>query len=150
MPIDHRLAELSDAAALLELMRGLQRDDPWSVPFEETTVRRVVEELLRNPVFGEAWLVCDGAAPVGYVVLCFDYSLEYGGRGAWIDELYIAESHRGRGLGGDTLRFAEARAREAGAQVLHLEINRGNPAIELYRRNGFVDHDRYLMSKDLA
>ncbi|HJZ97363.1 MAG TPA: GNAT family N-acetyltransferase [Candidatus Solibacter sp.] len=150
MPIDYRQAELSDAPVLLELMRGLQCDDPWSVPFEEVGVKAVVDQLLANPMFGEVWFVCDKGRPIGYVVLCFDYSLEYRGRGAWIDELYIADSHRGQGLGGSALRFAEARASDAGARVLHLEVNRGNAAIELYRCHGFVDHERYLMSKDLG
>jgi len=26
-------------------------------------------------------------------------------------------------------------------------VNHGNPAIELYRRKGFEDHQRYLMTK---
>jgi GNAT superfamily N-acetyltransferase len=70
-------------------------------------------------------------------------------KGAWIDEFFVDRAHRGQGLGAEALRLAEEVARKAGAHVLHLEVNRGNPAIELYRRHGFVDHERYLLSKAL-
>jgi GNAT superfamily N-acetyltransferase len=130
-------------------MRSLQDDDPWSVSFEEDRVRNDLETLISTPHFGQVWLLADAPdrPPIGYLVLCFDYSLEYGGRGAWIDEVFIDRRRRGEGLGTETLRFAEEAAREAGAKVLHLEVNRGNRALELYRRSGFQDHDRYLLSK---
>ncbi len=46
------------------------------------------------------WLIRHGGQTVGYVVLTFDYGLEYGGREMFIDELYVRASHRavsGRG-----------------------------------------------------
>ena len=147
--VNYRLSSLCDALVLLRLMRSLQDDDPWSVPFEEDRVLRDIRALIENPHYGQVWLICEGDDAVGYLLLCFDYSLEYGGKGAWIDEVFVAKAHRGQGLGADALRFAEDAARKSGAHVLHLEVNRGNPAIDLYRRHGFQDHDRYLLSKPL-
>jgi GNAT superfamily N-acetyltransferase len=147
--VTYRQAHLSDADALLRLMRLLQEDDPWSVAFDDTRVLHDLQTLLLNPSYGLAWLICDGEEPVGYLLLCFDYSLEYGGKGAWIDEFFVDRAHRGQGLGAEALRLAGDIARNAGAHVLHLEVNRGNPAIDLYRRHGFVDHERYLLSKTL-
>jgi diamine N-acetyltransferase len=94
--------------------------------------------------------VLDEQIPVGYLVICFDYSLEYRGKGGWIDELFVETPYRGKGIGTQLLDLAESACREHGAQFLHLEVNHGNPAIELYRRRGFVDHERYLMSKSLS
>ena len=35
-----------------------------------------------------------------------------------------------------------------GVNAIHLEVDRGNdPACELYRRAGYQDHDRFLMTK---
>jgi GNAT superfamily N-acetyltransferase len=123
-------------------MHLLQADDPWSVPFDEAAVRPIVCDLIANPAVGLAYLVCDSEQTVGYIVLCFDYSLEYGGKGAWVDEFFVGEEFRSRGIGSDVLHLAEHEARKAGATVLHLEVNYGNPAIELYRRHGFEDHAR--------
>jgi GNAT superfamily N-acetyltransferase len=149
VPIQYSLAEIADASTVLQLMRLLQDDDPWSVPFDDARVLRDLNVLLDNPSTGLAYLIRQDGEVAGYLLLCFDYSLEYGGKGAWIDELFVDKAHRGHGIGTDALRFAEEAARQAGACVLHLEVNRGNPAIDLYRRYGFQEHDRYLMSKAL-
>ena len=149
MPIFITRATLTDLELLLPMMRDMQEDDPWSETFHEPTVRANLAELLANPVYGVVYLVQEENALIGYLVICFDYSLEYGGKGAWIDELFVEASHRGKGIGTQLLDLAEAASREHNAKFLHLEVNHGNPAIELYRRRGFADHHRYLMSKAL-
>ena len=140
---------LNDIDLMLDLMHGLQQDDPWSVPFREAEVRKSLCELLVTPSAGRAFLIRHDQLPIGYLVLSFGFSLEYGGKNAWIDELFIRPDFRGKGIGSQALDFAAQTARELGAKVLHLEVNRGNPAIDLYRRNGFKDHDRFLLSKSL-
>jgi ribosomal protein S18 acetylase RimI-like enzyme len=82
--------------------------------------------------------------------MSFDYSLEYGGRNAWVDEIFIAKEARGKGLGETVMDFVERAARGAGVTAIHLEVNRGNKAIELYRRRGFEEHERHLMTKWLG
>jgi GNAT superfamily N-acetyltransferase len=149
-PIGYRQAVPTDIAALLPLMRAMQDDDPWSTPFDELTVADTVRTLLENACAGLVWLITAGTQSIGYIVICFDYSLEYGGKGAWIDEFFVAREYRGQGLGAAVMRIAEEKARESGARCLHLEVSRGNPAIELYRRAGFEAHDRYLMTKWLG
>jgi ribosomal protein S18 acetylase RimI-like enzyme len=67
---------------------------------------------------------------------------------AFIDELYIVPAHRRRGLGRQAMTFVERQAHEMGVNAIHLEVDRGNDsALELYRRTGYVDHDRLLMTK---
>jgi GNAT superfamily N-acetyltransferase len=141
---------VEDAGALVTMMRALQDDDPWSLPFVEERVRATVEEMLRNPEYARAWFVVENSERIGYIVLSFDYSLEYGGRNAWVDEFFIERAHRGRGIGAEVLDFFEQAARELGCAAIHLEVNEGNRAIELYRRRGFEDHHRYLMTKLLG
>lgn len=146
--VDYRAATLSDVDVLLPLMRCLQADDPWSVPFREEKVRETLRELIA--LAGRAFLICAAEVCVGYLVLSFDFSLEFGGKNAWIDELFVQREFRNKGIGSKTVEFAAGAARECGAKVLHLEVNRGNQAIDLYRRCGFADHDRYLLSKWLV
>ena len=149
MPPSITQATVVDLESLLEMMRHMQNDDPWSEPFREPTVRANLTELLSNPAYGVAYLVREESAPIGYSVICFDYSLEYRGKGAWIDELFVEPSHRGKGIGTQLLDLAETVSREHHAKFLHLEVNHGNRAIELYRRRGFTEHERFLMSKVL-
>ncbi len=149
MSISIDRASSSDLDSLILLMRRMQEDDPWTESFQEPTVRGTLAELLQNPVYGVVYLVHENLQPVGYVVICFDYSLEYRGKGAWIDELFVEAAHRGKGIGTQLLDLAESASREHHAKFLHLEVTHGNRAVELYRRRGFLDHNRYLMSKAL-
>lgn len=144
------LASLADLESIFELMVQMQRDDPWSESFDESAVRSTLTELLQQPAFGVIYLCWDGSRAVGYLAICFDYSLEYRGKGAWIDELFVTSSHRGQGIGTQLLDRAEKISAEHHAQFLHLEVSHGNPAIELYRRRGFADHQRYLMTKRIG
>jgi GNAT superfamily N-acetyltransferase len=144
-----RIANASDTPALLELMREYYAFD--HLPFDEAAIRPALAALLDNDSFGRAWLIEDGGTALGYVVLTLGYSLEYHGRDAFVDELYIREAYRGRGLGRLTLELLEATCRELGVQALHLEVDRANTvAQEVYRRAGYEDNDRYLMNKWIA
>jgi GNAT superfamily N-acetyltransferase len=97
-----------------------------------------------------AWLIRLDARPVGYVVLALTFSVEAGGREACVDEFYLVPEVRNQGLGSGALALVEAAARELRVRRIFLEVQRGNRVIGLYRRAGYVDHDRYLMSKFLS
>jgi diamine N-acetyltransferase len=150
MNLHFRLATSQDLGLVFDMMVELQKDDPWSCQFDEATARSAMDELLRAPSLGRVWIVADGPDAIGYIVMAFDYSLEYQGKGAWVDEFFIRRSHRAKGIGRETLEFFVEQARSLGVKAVHLEVNHGNPAIELYRRVGFEEHGRYLMTKWIA
>ena len=146
MPPAVRLATDQDAEIILKMMREYYAFDGHA--FDEDRARQALLAILREPSYGRAWLICDGTASVGYVVLTLGYSLEYCGRDAFLDEFYIRETHRGRGWGGLALQFVEERARALQVRAIHLEVVRANAsAKEFYRRNGYVDHQHSLLSK---
>ncbi len=71
--------------------------------------------------------------------MCFTWTLEHGGRSAWLEELYVQPEYRGRGIGQKLLAAAINRAREEGCRAIDLEVDRGHPrASHLYDREGFV------------
>jgi ribosomal protein S18 acetylase RimI-like enzyme len=130
------------------MMRALEQADPGTTPFDEQRRRTIFDRFVRDPTYGRAWLIVEGTRQVGYVVLTVSFSFEYRGCDAYIDELYIAEECRGRGIGRRTMDFVEGIARELGVNAMHLEVSRDNrAALELYRRTGYGDHGRYLMTK---
>ena len=150
MAITFQAVTPQDLTELLGMMKELQADDPWSCPFDEAVTSRVTEQLLRDPSLGRVWFIVSAGEDVGYIVMAFDYSLEYRGRNAWVDEFFVRRTHRGQGIGTQALDFFTRQAKELGITAVHLEVNHGNPAIELYRRRGFEDHHRYLMTKWIA
>lgn len=150
MATQYLLAGAADVETLMVMMKELQADDPWEEPFDQIVLRTNLERLLGNAVYGTAYIARDGNEAAGYVVVCFDYSLEYRGKGAWVDELFVRRPKRGKGIGTQLLYLAEVTAREQGAQAIHLEVNYGNAAKELYRRRGYQEHQRFLMTKRLT
>jgi GNAT superfamily N-acetyltransferase len=60
---------------------------------------------------------CYAGEPVGYLVVTLGYSLEYGGRDAFVDEVYIRSTHREKGIGTAALTFAEEQCRVLGVRA---------------------------------
>ena len=144
-----RLAVESDADLLLEFMQAYYAFDGHG--FDREKARVALTALLRDASLGAAWLILDGDAPVGYIVLCFGYSLEWLGRDAFVDEFYLREEYRGRGWGRKTMAFLEDAARERGVRALHLEVMDGNrTAMHLYETLGFRPHKSTFLSKWIA
>jgi ribosomal protein S18 acetylase RimI-like enzyme len=149
METNFRIAENSDTEILVEFIREFHEVE--HLPFDDNSVRTMLAEILNDDSLGRVWLIQDGSEPIGYIVLTFGYSLEFQGRNGLIDELYIRESHRGQGIGTSALQFVEGVCPSLGIQALHLEVDRKNTAAQgLYRKVGFEDHDRYLVSKWIA
>jgi ribosomal protein S18 acetylase RimI-like enzyme len=142
-----REARAQDLPALLRMMRSLAEQPP-TIAFDEGEVRTAFEKFLVDRELGQAWLLWLGEKLVGYVILTLGYSFEFRGRDAFIDELYIEPEFRRTGLGRRAMEFVEEKARAMGVNALHLEVDRGNDAaLELYRRAGYADQGRYLMTK---
>jgi len=146
--LEFREAILSDEAELFPMMGALANQDPEVIPFDESAARAAFHQFLSLPEFGRIWLFRDGPSLVGYIILTIGFSFEFRGHDAFIDELYIVPSHRRRGFGRQAMAFVEQKAYEMGVNAVHLEVDTGNhPALELYRRAGYKDHDRFLMTK---
>ena len=117
-------------------------------PFDAARSRASLAALLARPELGRAYRVVVDGETAGYAVVCFGWSLEWGGRDAFLDELYLEPAFRGRGLGRATLRALAAEVRAAGVRALHLEVEAGNEAGQaLYRSEGFEGKDRALLSR---
>lgn len=144
-----RPAGPGDLATLLPMVRELQLHEHLPAPGAE--VEAALRALLADPRLGCVFVAEDGGKAVGYVVLGYGYSLEFHGRDAFVDELYVRDEARGNGVGSLLLDAAEMACRAAGVKALHLESGHGNPrATRLYERRGFRAHERHLMTKWLA
>ena len=146
MSIEIRPASAPDVARILPLVREYYAEDGY--PFDEAAARAALERFVGDPRLGRAWVVEVGDELAGYLVVTLGYSIEYRGTDAFVDEIFLRDTYRGRGLGTAALAAADAYCREIGARALHLEVERDKSgARALYRKVGFVAHDRVLMTK---
>ena len=149
MPAAFRDATPADVPAILAHQRDYYATDGYA--FDEAAAREAIAGLLADAHRGRLWVLADAGAVVGYLAVTFGWSLEYQGRDAFVDELYVAPSHRGRGLGRAAMTLAEEACRAAGVRALHLEVERENAtARALYARMGFGDTGRILMTRRLT
>lgn len=137
-------ADPSDLDELLPLIRELHAHEGFEAP----ELRRSVARLIGDANIGRLLVCREGNKPLGYAIVSFGYSLEFGGRDAFVDEIYVRPESRSQGVGAHLLSACEHAALSGGARVLHLEVDRGNPrAQELYVRSGYKEHTRHLMTK---
>jgi ribosomal protein S18 acetylase RimI-like enzyme len=140
------LADTPDADQLVELMREFYAFE--HIPFDDVAARGALRQILGERRCGVIHLISVGTEKAGYLVVTFGFSLEFHGRDAFVDELYLRENFRGKGFGQASIEFAAEICRGEGIAALHLEVERENTRAQaLYRRTGFRDHDRYLLTK---
>jgi ribosomal protein S18 acetylase RimI-like enzyme len=146
-----RVLALAGPADLDELLAMLERfGASQGYPFDAAAARRALADLVALPELGRVYRILHAGETAGYAALTFGWSLEWGGRDAFVDELYLEPARRGQGLGRAALRALIEEARAAGVRALHLEVEAGNAAGQaLYRAEGFAGGERRLLTRRL-
>ena len=117
----------------------------------QAALEAAADALVRDPGLGRIFVAERNADLVGIAAMTWAFSLEHGGRTAWLDELYVRPEHRDRGIGSALLDAACAQARARGAVALELEVEAGHErAFSLYERTGFARHDRHRWFRRLT
>jgi ribosomal protein S18 acetylase RimI-like enzyme len=139
-------ATTADDDRLWPMVEALNTEDGH--PVDERALRALRVLLEPANAFGFVRLIEADGACVGYATICFGFSVEFGGRDAFLDELYLRPAARGHGLGARVLDALATELAALGVVALHLEVMPDNPANRLYARAGFKDRGR-LMTKTL-
>jgi ribosomal protein S18 acetylase RimI-like enzyme len=142
-------AGTEDVEFLVTLMREFYAEADY--PLDVARARESFEQLQGQPALGRAFVVRAGSETAGYLVLTLTFSMEYGGRSAFLDDLYIRPAFRGQRVGTAALARLEEFARSLNPRAIHLEVGRDNAAGQsLYRSAGFKDNNRQLLTLQLA
>lgn len=142
---DFRLAQFIDIDPLIELVQGFYQFE--NMTFDEGVIKAFTA-LLSDEQLGMIWLICDRDRPIGYVALTFFFSMEYHGRCGLVDELYIRETYRGKGIGKKVFALIEEYLQNQKMRSLSLVVDFWNDRAEsLYVKLGFRREKRHLMVK---
>ncbi len=119
-------------------------------PIDIEVSKKLFQEFISDEKLGKAWLIYSEDELVGYIILTFVFSFEYQGRIAFVDELYLKESARGKGIGAKTLQFIKEQIPKLSLKLLYLEVEHHNEnAQKLYLANEFEIHNRKLLKYKL-
>ncbi len=141
-----RLATLADIPQLLPLMQDFYLFEKLS--FDAGRLTSSLETLITDERLGRVVLIELDSGIAGYLILTFGYSLEFHGLDALLDEFYISPAHRNNGIGSAALDYAYSHLKSLGIAALHLEADHFNErGHSFYKRQGFRDHERHLMTK---
>lgn len=130
--------------AVVDFGQRLYQEDPGTRPITAKDIKSTLRTFAREPVRGRAVVAVEAVAgrPVvrGYALLCSFWSNELGGEVCTVDEFYVDEAARGRGLGTALVRGLKDGSWPwfKRAVALELEVTPGNRRARLlYERLGF-------------
>lgn len=136
--------ESSQIESITQMMCDFYAIDNYPIDVADTRI--LFQEFIADENLGKSWLIFDDDEIVGYVILTFVFSFEYKGRLAFLDELYIKESARGKGIGKKTIAFLKEQVSYLNVKMMYLEVESHNQnAQKLYLAHDFVFHNRKIM-----
>jgi len=140
-----RSAGVRDVAEILP--RTLALNSHEGITVDPHALAAALERLLGDPAIGGVWLIERDGAAIGYAIVTYGYDLEFGGRDAFLTELWVDHEARGGGAGSAALALLDPELRARGVHALHLQVRPDNPALRLYRRAGFTASPRITMTR---
>lgn len=143
------LAKPADIDRLMPLVAAFHAEA--GLESSDTKRHDALAPLLDGSPHGAVYLIGPALSPIGYIVVTFGWSVEFGGLDGFIDEIYIRAGVRGRGVGAEVITSLVAMLKSVGMKALHLEVEPDNErALRLYKRCHFKTRDGYqLMSRIL-
>ncbi len=140
-----RQAEEEDVPEILELIKAL-------ADFENLSGEVVAtEELLKITLVGinapaEVQIAYDKNKTLGFALYFRTFSTFLGRPGIYLEDLYVRESARGKGVGEALLRRLAQRTREIGGGRLEWSVlNWNEAAIKFYKKMGASPLDEWTM-----
>ena len=136
--------EITDISIIIQMMQDFYSIDNY--PMDVEVAKELFQEFISNEHLGKSWLIYSENEIVGYIILTFIFSFEYGGKIAFVDELFIKETARGKGFGKEAIQFIQREAPKLSLKLLYLEVEPHNEnAQKLYLAHDFELHNRKLM-----
>jgi GNAT superfamily N-acetyltransferase len=130
-------ARSEDVPQLTELLGLLLAQEADFAPDPERQ-RRALNAIVADASIGRIYVMRERAEVIAMASLLYTVSTAEGGKAAWLEDLVVRPSRRGRGIGRMLLQQVAARARADGVLRLTLLTDPGNErAHALYRGLGF-------------
>ncbi len=127
------------------MCQGLYADDATEHALNPAHALRTLQALEENPYLGKIMMFWSQKNIVGYAYLANFWSNEWGGNVLHIDEIFVKESYRGKGITKSFFEWLDNTYKNPQkndiffAKAYALEVSPKNPkAQKLYEKLGFV------------
>jgi len=134
MTLTIRFATAADAATILRFVKGLAEFECEPDAVKVTTEELTAQMGETNPPF-ECLLAEDEARPVGFALFYRNYSTWTGRPGLYLEDLFVLEEYRGRGIAGALMRRLREIAAERGWSRMDWAVLNWNTAAQSFYRD---------------
>jgi len=132
----------------LKLIEGLAHYEKSTPPDDAAKRRLEIDALSTNPPF-HAFVAYLGDKPVGYIIYYQTYSTYDGRRILFLEDIFVAEDVRKKGVGKRMFSFCLEEAKKLGCCELQWAVLTWNEdAIAFYKRMGGKRQDLHIYSID--
>jgi GNAT superfamily N-acetyltransferase len=124
-----------EAPAVAALLAGFRDHLGYDFPSDESLLASVERIIGRDDA---EYLLAGEHEPQAVVQVRYRWSVWWEAEDCWLEDLYVRDDARGKGLGRALTEAVLERARARGCRRVELDVNSENPpALALYRSLGF-------------
>ncbi len=125
-----------DRAAVKDMMRVFYSSPAVHTDGSDEIFEKDIDACVGDCAYLEGYVFEENDTVMGYSMLAKGFSTEFGKPCIWIEDIYIKDEYRGRGIGKSVMDFIAERY--GGEAVIRLEAEEENtPAVHLYEKSGF-------------
>lgn len=136
MEIQIRKAKPEDVAAIIEMMRQFAEFENFA-QYLEITEDRLSAAMFGDVAFVEGLLAFEGLKPLAYALFYPHFATFRGQRGYYLEDLFIVEAGRRKGIGEAMLREIARLGMARGFERIDFQVLDWNaPAIRFYEKLG--------------
>ena len=130
-----RSMQATDKPTVMEMMRVFYASPAVHTDGSEEIFAADIDACVGDSPYAEGFVMEHGDTIIGYVMVAKSYSTEFGKPCIWIEDIYLQEAYRGRGLGEQLMTHVTTRYTDC---IFRLEVEAENHrALRLYEKCGF-------------
>ena len=125
----------NDRECVIDMMRRFYHSPALITNGSEEIFANNVDNCLKNSPYVEGFVFIVEGKTIGYAMLAKSFSTEFGSECIWIEDIYLEEDYRGRGIGSQFIQYVKDTYSD---KILRLEAECDNKKAHLtYEKNGF-------------
>ncbi len=130
-----RMMKREDKPAVIDMMRVFYASPAVLSNGSEEIFENDVENCVNDSPYLEGYVIEGSNGIQGYAMVAKSFSTEFGKECIWIEDLYLKDEYRGKGIGS---MFFEFITQKYDGCVFRLEVEEENErAIKTYKKCGF-------------